>query len=120
MESFHIAVIGANGAGKSTFIQRVLGLPRQAPSSASSVRMVVDNVTYMATLLELDLESFDLKPSQPIQWPKRIDGLSVPRVDGAIILYDVSSKESVRQLPDTMSKPENHQNFIYLSLTSIF
>ncbi|KAF6821273.1 ras guanyl-nucleotide exchange factor [Colletotrichum sojae] len=99
MESLNIAVIGASGVGKSSFVQRVLGLSRPPITNASSVRMVVDNVTYGVTLVELDLEYFELNPLQPIQWPKQINGHIVPRVDGALILYDVTNKESMKELP---------------------
>ncbi|KAF9870156.1 ras guanyl-nucleotide exchange factor [Colletotrichum karsti] len=99
MESLNIAVIGASGVGKSSFVQRVLGLSRPPITNASSVRMVVDNVTYGVTLIELDLEYFELNPLQPIQWPKQINGHIVPRVDGALILYDVMNKESMKELP---------------------
>nr|XP_036584241.1 ras guanyl-nucleotide exchange factor [Colletotrichum truncatum]KAF6793630.1 ras guanyl-nucleotide exchange factor [Colletotrichum truncatum] len=99
MESLNVAVIGASGVGKSSFVQRVLGLSRPPITNASSVRMVVDNVTYGVTLIELDLEYFELDPSQPIQWPKQINGHIVPRVDGALLLYDVANKESMKELP---------------------
>ena len=103
MESFNIAIIGATGVGKSSFVQRVLGLPRPPISNASSVRMVVDNITHMITLLELDLEHFELNSELPIQWPKQINGHIVPRVDAALILYDVMNQESIRDLPQTVS-----------------
>lgn len=102
MESYNIAVIGATGVGKSSFVQRVLDLTRPPISNASTVRKVVDNVNHMITLLELDLEYFELNPSQPIQWPKQINGHIVPRVDAALILYDVTNKESIRELPQTV------------------
>jgi GTPase SAR1 family protein len=102
MESLNIAIIGATGVGKSSFVQRVLGLTRPPISNASSARMVVDNVTYGVTLLELDLEYFDMNPSQPIQWPKQINGHIVPRVDGALILYDVMNRDSIVELPETI------------------
>jgi GTPase SAR1 family protein len=102
MESFNIAVIGATGVGKSSFVQRVLGLQRPSMSNTSSVRMTVDNLTHFVTLLELDLEYFELSPSQPIQWPKQMNGHIVPRVDAALILYDVLDKESIRDLPQTV------------------
>lgn len=104
MESYNIAVIGATGVGKSSFVQRVLGLPRPPISNASSARMVVDNVTHMITLLELDLEYFELNPSQPIQWPKQVNGHIVPRVDAALILYDVMNEDSIRDLPQTVGR----------------
>ncbi|KAF5977426.1 hypothetical protein FBULB1_6561 [Fusarium bulbicola] len=109
MESFNIAVIGSTGVGKSSFVQRVLGLSRPPISNASSVRMLVDNNSHAVTLLELDLEYFELNPTQPIQWPKQINGHIVPRVDAALILYDVTNHESVRELPQTLE--ENGEAF---------
>ncbi|QPC66359.1 hypothetical protein HYE67_008590 [Fusarium culmorum] len=107
MESFNIAVIGSTGVGKSSFVQRVLGLSRPPISNASSVRMLVDNNSHAVTLLELDLEYFELNPTQPIQWPKQINGHIVPRVDAALILYDVTNHESVRELPQTLAALTN-------------
>ncbi|KOS22585.1 Ras guanine nucleotide exchange factor A [Escovopsis weberi] len=99
MESFDIAIIGADGAGKSTFIQRVLGQPRPPMSNASNLRFVIDSTTHMITLLELDIESFELNTIQPIQWPKQINGHIVPRVDAALILYDVKDLATLRRVP---------------------
>jgi GTPase SAR1 family protein len=107
MESFNIAVIGATGVGKSSFVQRVLGLSRPSMSNASTVRMVVDNVTHGITLLELDLEYFELTPTAPIQWPKQVNGHIVPRVDAALLIYDVMNKESIRDLPQTLAALTN-------------
>lgn len=99
MESYNIAIIGADGVGKSSFVQRALNLAHLPTTYSSSVRMVVDNVTHVVTLLELDLEHFELDSSQPIQWPKQINGEIVPRVDAALVLYDVMSRNSIRELP---------------------
>ncbi|KAF4459829.1 hypothetical protein FALBO_13408 [Fusarium albosuccineum] len=107
MEGFNIAVIGSTGVGKSSFVQRVLGLSRPPISNASSVRMLVDNTSHVITLLELDLEYFELNPTQPIQWPKQMNGHIVPRVDAALILYDVTNHESVRELPQTLAALTN-------------
>lgn len=102
MESFNIAVIGAAEVGKSSFIQHVLGLSRPPISDASSVRMVVDSITHMITLIELDLDCFEFGNDQPIRWPKQINGHIVPRVDAALVLYDVTEQESVRRLPQAV------------------
>jgi GTPase SAR1 family protein len=102
MDSINIAVIGADGVGKSAFIQRALRLPRPPSLNVTSLRQDVDGAPHVVTLIELDLEDFDVNPDQPIQWPKQIGGHMVPRVDGALILYDVMNKESVRDLPPTM------------------
>ncbi|KAM4060029.1 rasGEF domain-containing protein [Hirsutella rhossiliensis] len=103
MESFNIAVIGGSAVGKSSFIQRVLGLPRPPISNASTVRLVVDNVAHSVTLLELDLASFELNSPQPISWPKQINGHIVPKVDASLVLYDVVNQESMRGLPQIIA-----------------
>lgn len=105
MENVNIAVIGAAGVGKSTLIQRALGLRALPTAVASSLKMSVDNVVYTVSMIELDLESFDFNPdSKFVQWPKQINGQIVPRMDGALILYDVMNRESILDLPQTLSK----------------
>ncbi|KAA8565313.1 hypothetical protein EYC84_011035 [Monilinia fructicola] len=103
MSDINIAVIGSNGVGKSTLIQRALGLRSLPNSVASSLRMSVDEVGYIVTLIELDLESFDIIPDRRIQWPKQINGHIVPRMDGALLLYDVMNRESIAELPQTLN-----------------
>ncbi len=104
MSDINIAVIGSAGVGKSTLIQRALGLRNPPTSIASSSRMSVDNVVYTVSLIELDLESFDIVPDRRIQWPKQINGHIVPRMDGALLLYDVMNRESIPELPQTLSE----------------
>ncbi|KAE8452836.1 hypothetical protein EG329_013108 [Mollisiaceae sp. DMI_Dod_QoI] len=65
--------------------------------------MSVDNVVYTVSLIELDLESFDINPDRRIQWPKQINGHIVPRMDGALLLYDVMNRESIQELPQTLN-----------------
>ncbi|KAG5997766.1 hypothetical protein E4U52_003000 [Claviceps spartinae] len=99
MESYNIAIIGADGVGKSSLVQRALDLACPPATNPSSVRMAVDNVTHMVTLFELELEHFELDPCRPIQWPKQVNGHIVPRLDAALVLYDVMSRNSIRELP---------------------
>jgi GTPase SAR1 family protein len=102
MASLNIAVIGAMGVGKSGFIERVMGLSRPPLSNASQARRVVDGVAYLVTVLELDLEHFELDSKQPIQWPRQINGHIIPHVDGALIIYDVTAYDSLKDLPATL------------------
>ena len=69
--------------------------------------MSVDNVVYTVSLIELDLESFDIAPDRRIQWPKQINGHIVPRMDGALLLYDVMNRESIVELPQTLSERQD-------------
>ncbi|KAK1761387.1 ras guanine nucleotide exchange factor A [Echria macrotheca] len=107
MEPINIAIIGANGVGKSSFVHRVLRTPRPPNHNVTTFRQDMDGVARIVTLVELDLEGFEVDPSQPIQWPKQIDGHILPRMDGALILYDVTNKESVRDLHSTLSALAN-------------
>lgn len=110
MASINIAVIGAYGAGKSSFVQRAFRLQRPPELNVSSLRMEIDGTRYLVTLVELDLDGFkDLDPGQSIQWPKQIDGHMVPRMDGALILYDVTNTDSVHDLSPTMSELPSSQ-----------
>jgi GTPase SAR1 family protein len=102
MDPINIAIIGAIGVGKSSFVQRVLRTPRPPNYNVTSLRQDVDGVIRHVTLVELDLEGFEVDSNQPIQWPKQIGGQLVPRMDGALILYDVTNKESIRDLPSTL------------------
>jgi hypothetical protein len=68
------------------------------------LRQELDGVLRHVTLVELDLEGFEVDSTQPIQWPKVIGGQLVPRMDGALILYDVTNKESARELPSTLGE----------------
>ncbi|KAI9049885.1 hypothetical protein LZ554_006033 [Drepanopeziza brunnea f. sp. 'monogermtubi'] len=103
MADINIAVIGRAGVGKSTLIQRALGLKALPTSIASSLRMSVDRIESVVSLVELDLESFDTSGDSEIRWPKQINGHIVPRMDGALLLYDVMNRESVVELPQTLN-----------------
>ncbi|RDL39275.1 Ras GEF [Venustampulla echinocandica] len=103
MSDINIAVIGSSGVGKSTLIQRALGLRALPVSIASSLRMSVDNVEYTVSLIELDLDAFDIVPDRRIEWPKQINGHIVPRMDGALLLYDVMNRETIAALPQTLN-----------------
>ena len=104
MESINIAVIGANGVGKSHFIQRAMGLARAPGPQPTTARMFIENVPYAVTVFELDLEYFDVNPERQIQWPKQIGGTMMPAIDGVLLLYDVTNSESTIELPQTLSK----------------
>lgn len=117
MEAVNIAVIGANGVGKSSFVQRALRLPRPPTSNINAIRLDVESVPHVVALIELDLEYFDVNPNQKIRWPKQMNGHMVPRIDGALILYDVMNKDSIRDLPHTLCMP---RPFPLLAVSSCF
>jgi GTPase SAR1 family protein len=99
MDSVNVAVIGTEGAGKTAFIQKALRLPRPPLTNVSSNQQEVEGIPFWVTIIELDVESIDVDPNRPLQWPKQMDGHAISRVDGALILYDVMNKDSIRELP---------------------
>ncbi|KAI0013281.1 ras GEF [Xylariaceae sp. FL0662B] len=103
MESLNIAIIGANGVGKSHFIQRAMSLPRVPGPNPTTARINIDNLPYAVTVFELDLEYFDVDPDRHIKWPKQIGGAIMPSVNGVLILYDVMNRESIIELPQTLN-----------------
>ncbi|KAH6645811.1 ras guanine nucleotide exchange factor domain-containing protein [Truncatella angustata] len=103
MESINIAVIGANGVGKSHFIQRALSLSRPPGSQPSAARINIDHVPYAVSLFELDLEYFDVDPEKQIQWPRQVGGAMMPAIHGVLLLYDVMNRDSIIDLPQTLT-----------------
>ncbi|KAI1873675.1 uncharacterized protein JN550_002944 [Neoarthrinium moseri] len=104
MESINIAVIGANGVGKSHFVQRAMSLSRTPGIQPSTARIHFDSVPYAVTLFELDLEYFDVDPERQIQWPRQIGGALMPAIHGVLLLYDVMNRDSIIELPQTLNE----------------
>ena len=110
MEPINIAIIGAVGVGKSTFIQHLRRAPRPSASNITALRHELDGASYLVTLVELDLEGIELDPDQPVHWPKQIGGHSVPRMDGALILYDAVNEGTMREVPPIMGESLSRTN----------
>ncbi|PWW72005.1 ras GEF [Tuber magnatum] len=97
-----IAVIGARGVGKSTFIQRAydLGAPPNEDAVIAKL-MTVERSLCTVKLVEMDLAKLDLD-SQQLVWPRTVDGQRLPFVDGVLILYDVTNPASIAKLPESL------------------
>lgn len=109
MEAINIAIIGANGVGKSAFMQRALKLS-QPPNQQGSVTFnwtEPDGTQHNVHTFEVDLEAFDLEMNEPIRWPRQANGQMAPRVDGTLVLYDVMNKESIKLLPQTLCESKS-------------
>jgi energy-coupling factor transporter ATP-binding protein EcfA2 len=104
MESINIAVIGAEGVGKSTFIRHLCRTHIPSAPNITKMRHELDGAPYLVTLVELDLEGIELDPNQPVHWPKQIGGHRLPCMDGALILYDAMNEETMREVPPIMGE----------------
>ena len=100
----NLVILGTSGVGKTTFIQKALDY-REPPNSRSSAKkMSLDDVVYMVRLLEIPLENVALSESRRITWPKTVAGTAMPPVDGVLMLFDVTNKESISEIPETLSQ----------------
>jgi hypothetical protein len=104
MLDMNIAVIGAPESGKSSFMRKALGLPEGTPSTQCHRKWTIDGIPYAVRLVELNMDDIHVKPANVIEWPKTARDAPVPRIDGAITVYDVTVKESLAGVPDMMSE----------------
>ncbi|KAL2282027.1 hypothetical protein FJTKL_11107 [Diaporthe vaccinii] len=104
MDTINIAIIGANGVGKSAFLQQALKMSRPANMGVVTFNWTEpDGSQHTVNMFEVDLEAFDLGMNEPIRWPKQANGVLAPRIDGTLVLYDVMNKDSITPLPQTIS-----------------
>lgn len=100
----NIAVIGAGGVGKSTFVQKALDLPTLSPSQAAERKIPIDGNVYLVRLLELPIDDVDIDEDDIVTWPDTIADKVMPRVDGAIALYNVQDKDTFDDIPEVLSE----------------
>jgi hypothetical protein len=104
MLDMNIAVIGAAGSGKTFFMHKALGLPETTLPHQCQRKWTMDGIPYVVRFVELRIDDIHVKPGNIIEWPKTAHGVAVPRIDGAITVYDVTVKESLAGVPDMMSE----------------
>lgn len=104
MLDMNIALIGAPGTGKTTFMQKALGLADTTPPTQCHRKWTIENIPYMVRFVELKIDDVHVKPGNVIEWPKAADDAAPPRIDGAITMYDVTVKESLAGVPEMMSQ----------------
>lgn len=104
MQDINIAVIGARRAGKSTFIRRALGLPDTTAPSNCSRKWTIDGVPYIVRFLEIYINDLQVEERNIIKWPDTIHDMATPRIDGAVTIYDVTSQDSLTNVPEMLSE----------------
>ncbi|KAF1963140.1 ras GEF [Byssothecium circinans] len=102
MQDLNIAVLGTCGTGKSTFIRRALNLPDTGSSSVCTRKMTIDGGYYIVRFVEMGFDDVQIGNSNTIRWPDKIDGLDAPRIDGAVTMYDVTNKHSLKLVPEIL------------------
>lgn len=96
-------VLGEEGVGKSTFIQKAFDLRNFSDVNMTSKRMPLDGDVYTVRLVELGFGDIEIDDDKEISWPEIIDNMKMPAVHGALILWDVMNRESLVDVPDILS-----------------
>ncbi len=104
MQEVTLAVLGAAKAGKSTFVQCALDLKKPASSPTSTKRVSLEGVTSILRLVELPISEVGITKHQEIEWPETTSGQNTPQIDGALLLYDVTNRNSIAQIPNMLSE----------------
>ncbi|EGP91997.1 uncharacterized protein MYCGRDRAFT_20652, partial [Zymoseptoria tritici IPO323] len=103
LPELNVAVIGAANVGKSTFMQHALALPSIPSSQAAEGELPIHGTTYLVRLLKLPIDELDIDDDDTISWPDTIEDKMMPRIDGAVALYDVQDKASIEELPEVLN-----------------
>lgn len=102
MQDLNVAVIGNHGTGKSSFIRRALNIPDTGSSSVCTRQMTIDGGHYLVRFVEIPFDHIRIGSSNAIHWPETVDSLPTPRIDGAVTMYDVTSKASLKLVPEML------------------
>lgn len=116
LQEITIAVVGSPRVGKSTFIQNAFDLAHVPVVSYTRRKMSLDGTIYVVRLIEMSYNDLDLDDDQCICWPDLIDNQPVPIIDGAFTLYDVTNRDSLMQMPETLSEWVHKGNYLLTDL----
>ncbi|EFE39672.1 hypothetical protein TRV_05644 [Trichophyton verrucosum HKI 0517] len=102
----NLAVVGAAGVGKSTFVKCALDL-KQTPLVRSSIKkMSMDGAIYVVRLLEIAIHKITLDDRGRIVWPKCLGEQALSPIDGVLCLFDSTDLRSVSQYPQVLGKTQ--------------
>ncbi|EXJ88538.1 hypothetical protein A1O1_05468 [Capronia coronata CBS 617.96] len=101
--SINLLVVGSPSCGKTSFIKSVVS----ERGSSSSTPVIVKDQPYRVHFTELSLEEVDSSSGRRIEWPRYVNGIPFPEIDGVFCLYDVSDKESVADVPTALVSMTN-------------
>lgn len=112
LSDINVVVIGAGQVGKSTFVEKALDVTFPSTTRAAERKIHVKGSDYFVRLLEVAIEDVDWdEDDETVIWPETIDDKMMPRVDGALLLYDITDKNSLENVPETLSKSGDTHSF---------
>ncbi|KAL1382025.1 rap guanine nucleotide exchange factor 4 [Phyllosticta capitalensis] len=103
LQDINIGVIGDNGVGKSQFMGRAFGIVGRSCERIETRKLSIDGAIHTVRLVEIAFKDLDLEDDDRISWPDKVEDAPVPRIDGALMLYDVMNQESLAQVPGMLN-----------------
>ena len=86
-------------------MQKALGLSFLSPSQAGERKIAIEGSDYLVRLLELPLDDVDIDDDDlTVSWPETIEDKMLPKIDGALTLYNVKDKGSLENIPEMLSE----------------
>ncbi|KAG8531102.1 uncharacterized protein KY384_004459 [Bacidia gigantensis] len=102
VQEVNIAVLGCSHVGKSTFMQCALDSKKQVFSPVLSKKVSLEGSISIVCLIEMDIKDVEVQNGS-LQWPKKVKDYLLPRIDGSLILFDITNLNSIEMLPRAVS-----------------
>lgn len=104
MQEVTLAVLGGAKAGKSTFVQCALDMKAPPVSSCTTKKVSLEGSVSVLRLHEFRLDNVKISEDCSIVWPRLAGHEAKPRIDGALVLFDVMDQSSLCEVADLLSK----------------
>lgn len=104
MQEVTLAVLGGAKAGKSTFVQCALDMKEPPVSFCTTKKVSLEGTVSVLRLYEFQLENVTISEDCSIVWPRPAGDEAQPRIDGALVLFDVMDQSSLNEVADLLSK----------------
>lgn len=104
MQEVTLAVLGGAKAGKSTFVQCALDMKAPPVSSCTTKKVSLEGTVSVLRLYEFQLENVIVSEDCSIVWPILAGDEGKPRIDGALVIFDVMDQSSLNEVASLLSK----------------
>lgn len=104
MQEVTLAVLGSAKAGKSTFVQCALDMKAPPVSSCTTKKVSLEGTVSVLRLYEFQLENVIVSEDSGIVWPILAGDEGKPRIDGALVIFDVMDQSSLNEVASLLSK----------------
>lgn len=108
MQEVTLAVLGGAKVGKSTFVQCALDMKALPVSSCTIKKVSLEGTVSVLRLYEFHLENVKISEDCSIIWPTLAGDEAKPRIDGALVLFDIMDQSSLFDVVDILSKFKRH------------